>query len=634
MTQNLIIGTAGHVDHGKTTLIKALTGDDTDRLEEEQERGLSIDLGFSSLDLNDQLQVGIIDVPGHEKFIKNMLAGAGGVDIGLLVVAADEAIMPQTEEHLAILDLLNVNQGLIAITKSDKVDDEWVELVQEEIKEVVTDTFLEGAPIIPVSAVEGQGLDQLKEEITKITKKVPAKDKQGNVYFPIDRVFSIAGHGTVVTGTLIKGKIAVGDKFEIYPAGIKARVRSLQVHEEEVTTAYPGQRVGVNLAGVDTEEIDRGDVLATADSLVKTGYLDARLELLPTVSFVLKHGDRIRLHLGAKEVLGRVYLLDQEELYPGEQGLVQFRLEETVVANFKERYVLRRYSPMATIGGGQILDSNPSQHQRFEAETISALQIKENGSLEERIELALQSATDKPVVLEDLIKQTSLARQQLEGKLSASEQAVELATGQQSSWIYKEYYQQLKEEIIDYLIAYHQQYHLRWGRKKEELRTKLSMDLSSNQYDLLLADLKEAGRIIRQDAKVRLADFEIEFKPEEEELKKEIMDQFTANKFSPPELSQVLEEFTEEELATEICKFLISNNKLVKVAEDLYFADQSLEEAKELLRKYLKEEERIELAEFRDLLATSRKYALPLLEYFDQLGVTLRKGDTRVLAED
>ncbi|AGB42061.1 selenocysteine-specific elongation factor SelB [Halobacteroides halobius DSM 5150] len=636
MSKNLIIGTAGHVDHGKTTLIKALTGQDTDRLDEENERGVSIELGFSHLELNDDLQVGIIDVPGHEKFIKNMLAGAGGVDLGLLVVAADEIIMQQTREHLEILDLLNVKQGLIAVTKSDLVDDEWLNLVIYEIKEAVKDTFLEGTSVIPVSAVEETGIDKLKEEIEEVIADIPTKDKTGNTYFPIDRVFSLTGHGTIVTGTLLKGQIKEGAKLRIYPSGIDVRVRSLQVHEKGVETAYPGQRVGINLSGVDTKEVDRGDVLATKESLVKTEYLDARLEMLSSAPLILKHGDRIRLHLGAEEVLGRVYLLDNEELYPGEEGLVQFRLEEEVVANFKERYVIRRYSPMTTIGGGQILESNPIRHRKFEEDTIKALKIKEVGSSKERIELALKRNTSKPLSIEELIQITSLSTKQLSNKLASlveDGRVVELATGRESSWLHQSHIQQLREEIISYLQDYHQQYHLRWGIDKEELRTKLSLRLDSNQYDLLLADLKQTNKIEEQDAKLSLENFEVEFNLEEEKIKEEILTSFNAQGFQPPRLEKVISDFANEDLATEIVDFLITNNKLVKVAENLYLHHQVLDKAKSLLREYLIKEGQISLAQFRDLLNSSRKYALPLLDYFDKQGVTKREGDIRHLED-
>ena len=636
MAENLIIGTAGHVDHGKTTLIGALTGENTDRLEEEQERGLSIDLGFSSLDLGDGMQAGIIDVPGHEKFIKNMLAGAGGVDIGLLVVAADEAIMEQTREHLAILELLNVEQGVIAVTKSDKVEDEWLELVMEEIKDFTAGTFLEEAAIIPVSGIEATGIEELKDELGRLMRELPDKDKNANVYFPIDRVFSIGGHGTVVTGTLMQGQIELEDELEIYPSHLKARVRGLQVHEEDVKVAEPGQRIGINLAGVDKDEIERGDVLAGTDSLVNTEYLDARLELIESAPLVLEHGERIRLHLGAKEVIGRVYLLDSEELLPGESGLVQFRLEETVVANFKERYVLRRYSPMTTIGGGKILEPNPTQHRKNDEAVIKALQIKEDGTPAERIKLSLAREENKALTIDDLVTRTSLAREQIVGELSdlkEEDEVVELDAGKESSWLHSADYQGLEEEIITHVKNYHQHYHLRLGMPKEELRTKLSLALNTNQYDILLNNLKEKEQIKEAKAKISLADFAVELTAMEKEIKEEIEEKFDQNEYMPPKLDKLINSYSDEGLAEEICNLLINNGELIKVAHKIYFDYQAVKEAEELLKDYLQKNETIDVAQFRDLLDSSRKYALPLLEYFDQQGITDREGDIRSLSE-
>ncbi|MFO7818754.1 MAG: selenocysteine-specific translation elongation factor [Halanaerobacter sp.] len=635
MAENLIIGTAGHVDHGKTTLIAALTGDNTDRLAEEQERGLSIDLGFSSLELEDGLRAGIIDVPGHEKFIKNMLAGAGGVDIGMLVIAADEAVMEQTREHLAILELLNVKQGLIVLTKIDKVEAEWVELVKEEVKEFVAGTFLEGAAVVPVSGVEGSGIEELKEELSSLMKAMPDKDKEANAYFPIDRVFSISGHGTIVTGTLMQGQIELEDELEIYPSHLEARVRGLQVHEEDVEIAQPGQRIGINLAGVDKDQVERGAVLAAKDSLVNTQYLDARLELIESAPLVLEHGDRIRLHLGAKEVIGRVYLLDAEELLPGEEGLVQFRLEEEVAANFKERYVLRRYSPMTTIGGGQILEPNPRQHRKFDEEVIKALEVKEDGTPSERIQLALQSE-DKPLSLDELIKRTSLAREQLARQLETlaqEEEVAELDAGKESTWLESDDYQSLLAEIMDYVETYHQDYHLRFGMPKEELRTKLSFDLDAKEYNLLLAALKEREEIEEEDAHISLAGFDVELTEREEEIREEIVTAFQREKYTPPELEELINSYDEQEKAEEIANLIINEEELTKVAHQLYFSQQAVEDAKRELRDYLEQEERIDVGEFRDLLESSRKYALPLLEYFDQVGVTKREGDQRRLAD-
>ncbi|MCK8816733.1 selenocysteine-specific translation elongation factor [Natroniella sulfidigena] len=635
--KNLIIGTAGHIDHGKTTLIKALTGIDTDRLEAEKKRGISIELGFGCLELEDDLQVGIIDVPGHEKFIKNMLAGAGGVDLALLVIAADEGFMPQSEEHLAILNLLNVEAGMIAVTKSDLVEEEWLELVIEEIKEEVAGTFLEGAPIVPVSATEGMGLEQLKKEISNLVDNLSAKDINENAYLSIDRVFSLQGHGTVTTGTLSKGRIEVDDKLMIYPQEKEVRVRSLQVHNQQVTEALAGQRVGINLAGVETDEIERGDALATTDSLMPTEFLDARLRLLSSAPTVIEPGDDIRLYLGAKEVLGKIYPLDTKEIYPGEEAFVQFRLEEEVVAVFRERYVLRRRSPMDLLGGGEILDLNPSYHHRLEQEVIEGLKIRAQGSLEEIIELSLRGTKDEPLTIRDLVKETALSVEQLReilAELKEEERVIELKAGQESIWLDSQTYQQLQNEILDYLDHYHQDYHLQPGMTKEELRTKLSLQLDAKQYDLLLTDLEAEGLISIAGAQLKLAEFEIEFSSQEQEVKERIIDLFIAEKFTPPKAREVLSQFKEEKLAARVFNSLVATGELIELSSELYFHKSALEEAEQKLREYLSQEESIELGEFRDVLNSTRKYTLPLLRYFDQQGITLRQGEARVLTDN
>ncbi|SDH75648.1 selenocysteine-specific translation elongation factor [Halanaerobium congolense] len=382
--KNLIIGTAGHIDHGKTTLIKALTGADTDRLQQEKERGISIELGFTSFKLSNENQVGIIDVPGHEKFIKNMLAGAAGVDLAILVVAADEGMMPQSKEHLAILDLLGVKHGVVALTKTDKVDAEWQELVLDDTREKLAGSFLEEAKIIPVSAVEKNGIDALKAELNRIIKNISTKKTDNNTYFPIDRVFTLKGFGTIVTGTLFRGVIEVEDELELYPQSKKIRVRSLQVHNDQVQKVYPGQRVGINISGIDKDELQRGDVLAEVNSLFKTKYFEANLKMLKDLNFVLKNGDQIRFHIGAKEIIGRVYIYDQKQLFPEEEAYVLFSLEEEIAAFLGEKFVIRRYSPMDLIGGGRVIIVDPPPRKRNDKQITKMLKKIEAGDWEKK----------------------------------------------------------------------------------------------------------------------------------------------------------------------------------------------------------------------------------------------------------
>jgi selenocysteine-specific elongation factor len=639
VSKNLIIGTAGHIDHGKTTLIKALTGDDTDRLQAEKKRGISIELGFSCLNLGNDLKVGIIDVPGHEKFIKNMLAGAGGVDLALLVVAADEAIMPQTEEHLAILELLNVKAGIVAVTKSDLVEPEWLELVVTDIKEQFSDTFLAAAPVIPVSAVTGTGIVELKLAIKKLVDNFPAKSKKGNVYFPVDRVFSVSGHGTVVTGTLISGKIELEDSLTIYPEELKVRVRSLQVHEQDVSIALPGQRVGINLAGIDKNELKRGDILATNNTLRTTNYLDARLKLLESTPFVLKHGDQIRLHLGAREVLGRVYLLNKYKLKPGETAFVQFKLVEEIVANFKERYIIRRHSPMTTIGGGEILATKPHRHRKFDSTVLANLEIMASGSPAERVALSLQSSLQKTSKLNYLVKTTGLSPEELLpilSELTSSKQAFEFKVGQESTWLHKNQYENLKEEILNQLATYHSENHLDSGILKEELRTRLSIKLSTAEYNLLVKELVSRGLLYDLGAELARADFKIKLTYREAELKNKILAAYQAGFLQPPTLDNLISDIlkadsSEYKLIKKLINLLLRQGELIQVSDELIFLPTALAEAKQVLINYLQRNQKIELAEYRDLLDSSRKYALALLDYFDQQKITKRQGNQRIL---
>ncbi|MGM0410380.1 MAG: selenocysteine-specific translation elongation factor [Bacillota bacterium] len=634
MEKNLIIGTAGHIDHGKTTLIKALTGDDTDRLEEEKERGISIELGFSDLEFDNGMQLGIIDVPGHEKFIKNMLAGAGGVDIALLVVSADEGVMAQTEEHLAILDLLNIKRGIIALSKVDKVEKEWLELVKEDTKDKLKGTFLEGEEIVEVSSIENIGINKLKKKIMDIALSIEDKDPDDNVYYPIDRVFSLSGHGTVITGTLVSGKISVEDKLTIYPQEKEVRIRSLQVHNESADVVYPGQRVGINVAGIDKKEINRGDVLATTDSLEKTDFIDGRLNILENSPMILEHGDRIRFHIGAREILGRVYMIEKEKILPGENALVQFRLEEEIVARYRENFVIRRYSPMTTIGGGVVIDNNPPYRKKLDKKALTELKIKEKGSKEDRVTLELKLEKEKPLNKEILAKNTNISLKNINDIIEIlikKNKIIELSNGNEKSYLHKENYDKLKEEIFDLLKEYHEKYSLRLGFPKEELREKISFVLNKKEFDQILKNLEIKNKIKIREAKIALNNFEIEYNSKQRKIKNELIKIFE-NNFMPPTIDQLNSElkYNEDEIL-EVFNVLVNKGLFVKIAHKLYFHKNQIDKAKELLINYLKENESIELSEFRDLLESSRKYALPLLEYFDQKKFLIRDGDKRKL---
>ncbi|MGE5653623.1 MAG: selenocysteine-specific translation elongation factor [Bacillota bacterium] len=632
-TKHVIIGTAGHVDHGKTTLIRALTKIETDRLKEEKERGISIDIGFAYFDLPSGRRAGVIDVPGHERFIKNMLAGIGGIDLVVLVVAADEGVMPQTEEHLNIVSLLQVKKGLVALTKKDMVDPEWLELIGEQVRERLADTFLADAPIIPVSSVTGEGLDRLIAEIDRLTEEVSAKDTHAPVRLPIDRVFTVSGFGTVVTGTLTSGTLKLGDKVELMPSRIDTRVRSIQVHGHKEESASAGQRVAVNLAGVDLDQVTRGDVLAAPGRLTPSLMLDARLQLLKDAPRALANRTRIRLYMGTSEVLGRVVLLDKEELLPGESALVQFRLEEPVAAAKHDLYILRSYSPMVTIGGGTVIDPNPVKRGRFKEHVLEELRLKEQGSPLELVQQALYKVSPGFPTREDFVKNTHMASvdENLE-QLVEAEQAVVIRADQKEYILDARWLQELRDQAEAILNRFHQANPLRTGLAKEELRSRVLKSVNSKLFAHLLL-LWEAEGVIRQSgANLALANFEVRLNSEQQKIKEQLVKNFFDTAYNTPLPEEALQLFRERrDQALRIYELLLEDGTLVKLNEEVVLHSARLSEAEERLRSFFDQHQSLSLAEFRDLLGTSRKYALPILELFDQKKITIRQGEKRTL---
>ena len=470
--KNIIIGTAGHIDHGKTTLIKALTGRETDTLKEEKKRGISINLGFTYFDLPSKKRAGIVDVPGHEKFIKNMLAGASGLDMVLLVVAADEGVMPQTVEHLDILTYLNIKNGMIVLTKSDTVDEEFRELVKEDIRENVQGTFLEEAEIIEVDSISRKGLDELISKIDDMTEEIEDKNLNSPARLNIDRVFSIKGFGTVVTGTLIEGKISVDDDLVIYPKELPTKIRSIQVHGESVDTAYAGQRTAINISNVKVEEIERGDVLASVNSLEEAMMLDVKLSIVKHMNIGLKHWDRLRLYHGTREILCRAVPLEVEEINPGESGFVQLRLEESIVAKKGDKFVVRRYSPMETIGGGVIVDTNPRKHKRFDKNVIEALAVKEKGELTDILEEYIKANSKNYPNIKDIMSYSGENEANIKEALNKLIEENKIVAVN-NMYMHIIQYDKLKEVLLKTLQDYHKKFRLRKGMVKEETRSKI-----------------------------------------------------------------------------------------------------------------------------------------------------------------
>ena len=632
--KHVIIGTAGHVDHGKTNLIRALTGIETDRLQEEKERGISIELGFANLTLPSGRTAGIVDVPGHERFIKNMLAGVSGIDLVLLVIAADEGVMPQTREHFDILQLLQVKNGIVVLTKIDLVEQDWLELVQEEIRDFLSGTTLESAPIIPVSSVTGEGIQLLLNTIDKLLENTSEKPASGQMRLPVDRVFSVTGFGTVVTGTMVSGEVAVGEEVEIMPSNIITRVRGLQVHGQKVERARAGQRVAVNLAGVEVDQINRGNVVCSVKSLTPSYRLDTKLHLLESAEKPLKHRARVRLHIGTDEILGRVILLDREELLPGDDAYVQFQLEDTVVAAKGDRFVIRSYSPMHTIGGGIVIDSAPKRHKRFKPEIIAALATKEKGTPEE---LTMQYVENQkmPVAAAAIAQGVNLADIEVESalhKLLEQREVKSIDAEGKNTYIAAAAYQRWAEQITGALTEYHKQYPLREGYPKEELRSRMFSAMNNKVFQSLLQTMADDGILLINSQTIALPSFTGEPTGKDAAVIQKIEQLLKASGYQPPNWKEVLKETAlNSEKSAEVLNYLLRTGKISKIADNIYFHSDTLQTAQHKIVQFIKTNSSISVAETRDLLQTSRKYALPLLEYFDRLRVTRRQDDNRVL---
>lgn len=632
--KHLIIGTAGHVDHGKTALIRALTGQETDRLPEEKARGISIDIGFAHFRLPSGRRAAVVDVPGHERFIKNMLAGATGVDLVLLVVAADEGVMPQTVEHLDILRLLDVRKGLIALTKADLVDEDWLALVREDVRRAVAGTFLETSPTVAVSSVTGQGLDELRRLLDDLLQETESRDTAGLSRLPIDRVFTRTGFGTVVTGTLVSGAIRVEDRLEVLPLGLPVRVRGLQVHGEVVERAEAGQRLAVNLTGVEKEELARGHVLTAPGVLQPTQSLAASLYLLASWGRPFKSGARVHLHTGTAEVLARVNLLDRDELLPGQTSYVQLRTEEPVVVGRGDRYILRSYSPMRTLGGGVVADPH-GRYKRGQAGASSELEARLQGDRGEVILQALPKSGLAPQSTGDVARLLSWPEDQAAAalrELTETRQVVTLSGADEERYWHPDAYRDLQGQVRGQLQAFYKTSPLRWGAPKEELRRRLMPKADPRLWNLVLARLQQDGVVEADRDRVALAGRTVELTPAQTGAAQALAGRYRDGRFSPPLVREALEGLAlKGPAADELLQYLVDQGLLVKVGEDLYFHRDVLEEARQRLAGYFTDHDRLGMGEFRDLLGTTRKYAVPLLEYFDSTRFTRRLGDDRVL---
>ena len=625
--KNVILGTAGHIDHGKTTLIKALTGRETDNLKEEKQRGISINLGFTYFDLPSKKRVGIVDVPGHEKFIKNMLAGACGIDIVLLVIAADEGVMPQTIEHLDILNYLDVKKGIIVLTKCDLVDEEFIELVKDDVREKTKGLFIEGAPIVEVDSVSRRGLDELVQKIDEISEDIEEKKTDAPSRMSIDRVFSLKGFGTIVTGTLIEGKISVDDEMTIYPSEKKVKVRNLQVHGCDVKTAYAGQRTAINLSNIKVSEIQRGDVIAQTGSVEESMMIDVNISLVEHCKKSLKHWDRIRIFHGTKQILCRIVPLNEDEIQYGESGYAQLRLEEKIVAKKGDRFIIRSYSPMDTIGGGVIIDTAPKKHKIYDESVIEALKIKEKGELKDILEEYLKLNLSNYITLKELVSYTGEKEEYVKEGLNAliDENKVFCVN---KYYLHISHYQKLKEKVIDILTKYHKQYRLRNGILKEELRSKVDNSLKVKDMDVILNKMAEEKDIKVQDNLVSNYDFEVKFNQKQLSIKKEIEDKSRKNGLNS--LMTKDDICNKNNFYEEVLEAL--TGETIQKLDDAYYIDKKVyENVKKDLLEYLNKNKEITVAQFRDITKSNRKISIVMLEHFDRNRITKRVEDKRIL---
>ena len=618
--KNIIVGTAGHIDHGKTTLIKALTGRNTDRWEEEQRRGITIDLGFTYFDLKNGDRVGIIDVPGHEKFINNMVAGVVGMDLVLLVVAADEGIMPQTREHMDILGLLGIKKSILVINKCDLVDEEWLELVEEEIQEELEGTFLEGAPVVKVSAATGQGLDELTDTIQQLmSDEVVAKDTQTIPRLPIDRAFTLSGFGTIITGTLISGTITREDVLEMYPIGKECKIRNIQVHGQNQDKCYAGQRVAINLSNVKKKEIRRGCVLAPKNSMKNTDLLDVKLKVLEDSMRILTNHERLHLYTGTSEILCRAVLLDKEQIGPGEE----------VAVKRGDRFVVRFYSPMETIGGGIVLEPNPVRKKRFDAQAIEELKKKESGSLGDVMELQIKEHGDTMITLAELAKVMAHSVDELKEYLEELEESGTIFVFPMKKDTYlwhRDSEFAVRQKIEETLQKYHSEHPYRYGMKKAEIHNTFLKKIKPNIFDAYIERMTGENVYGRREEYLSLPGYEVPKDAMYLQTEKLIEDTFEKAGYDFVRFSEIDFGKIPRQTAEDVVLMMIDEGKVLRINEEMFTMKHLMDEAKEKIQNHLKEENLITIAQVRDMFSTSRKSAKPILEYMDSIKVTKKTG--------
>ncbi|WP_448875098.1 selenocysteine-specific translation elongation factor [Desulfobulbus propionicus] len=637
--REIILGTAGHVDHGKTSLIRALTGIDTDRLKEEKERGITIELGFAHLDLPCGHRLGIVDVPGHEKFIRNMVAGAAGMDLVAFVIAADEGIMPQTVEHFEICKLLGVRDGLIVLTKKDMVDQEWLDMVTEEIRDFFTGSFLENAPIVPVNSISGDGVDGIIRLLDAKVAAINFHEEYGPFRMAVDRVFTMKGFGTVITGTSLSGRIETGAELMFYPGGLTAKIRGIQVHGKEVGVVEAGHRTAINLQGIEKEEINRGDMAAAPGSLVTSFLLDTRLHYLDSVTKELKNRTQVRVHVGTREIVGRVVLLETETLAPGSTTHVQLSLQEPVAVWPGDHFVIRSYSPITTIGGGVILNSAPKKRKRSlerdRAINRDYFNTLEAAETEQRLRLLAEESGFNGITADQMAARSGIFGKRLKKHLQRPISAGELLVIDSDSqrMLASSVAEGLNRQILAILARFHRDNPLKTGIAKEQLRSQLRPAVDQRVLQVLLANLTRKGQIEQSGAEVKLSGHEVKLQINEQEMEQKIAAVYREAGLAPPILKEVLAAFegVEEKQIRQVLDLLLNKGELIKISEVLFFHAPAIQELREKVVAYIRREGEIDAQRFKDLTGLTRKFSIPLLEYFDKIKLTIRVDDKRVL---
>lgn len=638
--RDIVLGTAGHVDHGKTSLVRALTGIETDRLKEEKKRGITIELGFAYLDLPCGHRIGIVDVPGHERFVKNMVAGVTGMDLLAFIIAADEGIMPQTREHFEICRLLGVKQGMIIVTKKDLVEEDWLEMVEDEIREFCAGSFLEEAPMVFVSSTTGEGIDKVLEVLDGFVRQHNFQEVFGPFRLPVDRIFAMKGFGAVVTGTSISGRTSVGEDLRFYPSELTAKVRGIQVHSQSVDEVEAGHRTAINLQGVDTANVERGMVLATPGALQSNYMLDCELLYLASNAKALKHRSRVRVHLGTAELIGRVSLLDRDELNPGEEAGIQILLEQPVAVWPGDRYVIRSYSPVSTIGGGTVL-GNLSPRKRKRLSEVDrqynkeVFQVLRHGSLEDKTLLFLRESGAKGLTFDDLAIRLGLFGKHLKKILDPplSTRRIVVVDSASQRYLAADIADAIRQTLVDSLSAYHRDNPLQAGLAKEELRSGMGRRIDQKVFGFCLNDLLRKETVVQEESMVRLAGHQVALKADEEALQREINIWYREKGLFTPTLKETMEHFTDypENQVKQVVELQLREGKLVKISETLYYSKETIEGLIADIQEYIKREGEIDAPGFKNLTGLTRKFSIPILEYFDRIKITIRIGDKRIL---